>query len=925
MVIDLFERIEDSRDQYDTNIEVTFVEIYCEIIRDLLSDDYPKTQTGGLNLLKTGPTTVTVAKATRKHPENVDELMTWVAMGQARRSTEKTECNNTSSRSHAVLQIAVQRRDKRSEIDMEKASITQTTSTATLSIIDLAGSERAAATANNGQRLKEGANINKSLLALSEVIGALCKGSQAKHVPYRNSRLTRMLEFSLGGNCRTVMLVCISSTSKDIEDTHNTLSWANQAKNVATKVSRNTLGQDVHAARYLQRIAELQQRVASLETQLNNGENAEVKRKRDAARRETEKAIEEMWDEVQDHIPPILEGAKTRARWDGAELEVFALQKAINDTDRSGLSVRERKAQTTFLESLVQQRNVAYSQNQLVRGACRVEVAQRELAQRAFNYASTRSFSDHIYPLDLELVSINVKLRQTELERSVLSAREEAYREVVQEQTEVSANAAAKYHQLVASLNAELDRLAAASSDIPDVQPILERLRSLGSTSESSLLSLFGHNAAQGRSMLPPPLQVTPAKGKGKVTDELSMSGAIRRPISAIKASPAVRRIVQSAKAALIPGSPKRSAFASPRRQTKRPAIATNKNFRWKDEAGEGELTKPTVLARPSTSSEDVSMSVSNDEDNWDDEDESDKEKSPTTSRFTLPPPVRLAPAPTAPQRRLSTMPLPSGGLDWRAARAMQGKNAGGGDLSTLHEDSEMPASGPARSLSLLGPPGRSAQVPSRQPLGGRHQVAAGSSSIMSTSTSRLFKQTQSSMAKKDPTEIPGPNNLASKARRISSLPILSPPNEAPRRVSTFGPVRDERHAFRRHDAPYSRPPPPTSTAPRDTSTTIVPPISDYFAPPPASTSATKQVFGGPLPATLNRRMSELNLAGSSAPPGLPRSIFPRPSMNHLNGIAGSSIPRLSPSSSRSHMVKPAGNTSMSTVTLAGVGSAPWR
>jgi len=83
-----------------------------------------------------------------------------------------------------------------------------------LSIIDLAGSERAAATTNMGQRMVEGANIKKSLLALGNCINALCgSGGAVRHVPYRNSKLTRLLKFSLGGNCKTIMTVCVAPTS----------------------------------------------------------------------------------------------------------------------------------------------------------------------------------------------------------------------------------------------------------------------------------------------------------------------------------------------------------------------------------------------------------------------------------------------------------------------------------------------------------------------------------------------------------------------------------------------------------------------------------------------------------------------------------------------------------------------------------------
>ena len=148
--------------------------------------------------------------------------------GNARRTQSPTHANEASSRSHAVLQVHITQSPR-------TASTTEERTLATLSIIDLAGSERAAATQNMGQRMVEGANINKSLLALGNCINALCEsGGATRHVPYRNSKLTRLLKFSLGGNCRTVMIVCVAPTSNHYDDTHNTLLYADRATKIKT-------------------------------------------------------------------------------------------------------------------------------------------------------------------------------------------------------------------------------------------------------------------------------------------------------------------------------------------------------------------------------------------------------------------------------------------------------------------------------------------------------------------------------------------------------------------------------------------------------------------------------------------------------------------------------------------------------------------
>lgn len=183
--------------------------------------------------------------------------MDMIVRGNEYRTMSPTEANATSSRSHAVLQINVASRDR-------NASVNEPHTMATLSIIDLAGSERASATKNRGERLIEGANINKSLLALGSCINALCDPRKRNHVPYRNSKLTRLLKFSLGGNCKTVMIVCVSPSSAHYDETQNTLRYANRAKNIQTKVTKNVFNVNRHVKDYLKKIDEQRQLIDEL-------------------------------------------------------------------------------------------------------------------------------------------------------------------------------------------------------------------------------------------------------------------------------------------------------------------------------------------------------------------------------------------------------------------------------------------------------------------------------------------------------------------------------------------------------------------------------------------------------------------------------------------------------------------------------------
>ena len=203
---------------------------------------------------------VSVAGLSSHNPQNVEEVMEMVIRGNAKRTQSPTEANATSSRSHAVLQVNVSLKDR-------NASTIEPVTIATLSIIDLAGSERASATKNRGERLFEGANINKSLLALGSCINALCDPRKKNHVPYRNSKLTRLLKFSLGGNCRTVMIVCVSPSSQHYDETQNTLRYANRAKNIQTKSVRNVYNVDRHVKDYLKKIDEQMNRINELQAQ----------------------------------------------------------------------------------------------------------------------------------------------------------------------------------------------------------------------------------------------------------------------------------------------------------------------------------------------------------------------------------------------------------------------------------------------------------------------------------------------------------------------------------------------------------------------------------------------------------------------------------------------------------------------------------
>ncbi|MBW0471171.1 hypothetical protein O181_010886 [Austropuccinia psidii MF-1] len=244
---DLFNKVSQEEEETLTEISISYLEIYNETIRDLLNPN-----SSVLNLRESN-SSVSVPGLSTLTPQSATDVINLISSGNSQRTVHGTDANAVSSRSHAVLSVNIRRKPK-------TAGLIDDWTVATLSVIDLAGSERASSTKNKGDRLLEGANINKSLLALGNCINALCDPkARGGHVPYRNSKLTRLLKHSLGGNCRTLMIVCVAPTSAHYDETHNTLQYANRAKEIKTKAIRNIISVDRHVSQYVQVIFQLRQ------------------------------------------------------------------------------------------------------------------------------------------------------------------------------------------------------------------------------------------------------------------------------------------------------------------------------------------------------------------------------------------------------------------------------------------------------------------------------------------------------------------------------------------------------------------------------------------------------------------------------------------------------------------------------------------
>lgn len=234
---DLFAKIGDKSVTHKFDIGVSYLEVYNENVMNLL------TKSGPLKL-REDSNGVVVSGLILKPISNANELLDLLALGNSNRTQHPTDANAESSRSHAVFQVHLRMVDRK----------TGQKRTVKLSMIDLAGSERAASTKGNGLRFKEGANINKSLLALGNCINKLADGM--KHIPYRDSNLTRILKDSLGGNCQTLMISNVSQSSLTYEDTYNTLKYASRAKKIRNTLRKNVLKSNMPKEYYVKKVNE---------------------------------------------------------------------------------------------------------------------------------------------------------------------------------------------------------------------------------------------------------------------------------------------------------------------------------------------------------------------------------------------------------------------------------------------------------------------------------------------------------------------------------------------------------------------------------------------------------------------------------------------------------------------------------------------
>lgn len=267
-VREIFEKIEENTHKYDFCVRVAFVELYKEKLYDLLSTASKIKEDCMVDLREDPVKGVVINNLTEVVVKDLKSTMGQLEQGSIKRVTAATAMNNTSSRSHAIFTIFIEgtNSDFKAELDLFFSHLGTRKSedsdaeniVAKFHLVDLAGSERAKKTLATGVRYKEGVAINLGLLALGNVISALGDDSGTKHhIPYRDSKLTRLLQDSLGGNSHTLMIACVSPADTNLEETISTLRYADRARKIKNKPIVNQDGKDAENAKLRREIAEL--------------------------------------------------------------------------------------------------------------------------------------------------------------------------------------------------------------------------------------------------------------------------------------------------------------------------------------------------------------------------------------------------------------------------------------------------------------------------------------------------------------------------------------------------------------------------------------------------------------------------------------------------------------------------------------------
>ncbi|XP_069972370.1 kinesin heavy chain isoform X5 [Penaeus vannamei] len=411
IVHDIFNHIYNMEEALEFHIKVSYFEIYMDKIRDLL--DVSKVN---LSVHEDKNRVPSVKGATERFVSSPEEVFETIALGKSNRHVAVTNMNEHSSRSHSVFLIQV----KQENIENQKKLLGK------LYLVDLAGSEKVSKTGAEGSVLDEAKNINKSLSALGNVIAALADGKT--HVPYRDSKLTRILQESLGGNARTTIVICASPASFNEAETKSTLDFGKRAKNIKNCVSVNEeLTAEEWKRRYnkeKEKSTKLKAQVEKMETELARWRGGEKVSSEDQITVEMEKSmVSSMVEEPKKAAaPPAPMSNEVREAWEKEREQLYvSLDEKDDEINQHSQLAEKLKEQMLEQEELIAATRRDY------------EVLQAEMARiQAENDAAKDEVKEVLQAL--EELALNYDQKSQEVE-SKCKENESLSEELTEKQT----------------------------------------------------------------------------------------------------------------------------------------------------------------------------------------------------------------------------------------------------------------------------------------------------------------------------------------------------------------------------------------------------------------------------------------------------------------------------------------------------------
>ncbi|XP_004300503.1 PREDICTED: kinesin-like protein NACK1 [Fragaria vesca subsp. vesca] len=523
-VIDIYNHIMNTPER-DFTIKISGLEIYNENVKDLLNSESGR----NLKLLDDPEKGTVVEKLVEETASNDQHLRHLISICEAQRQVGETALNDNSSRSHQIIRLTI-------ESTLRENSDCVRSFVASLNFVDLAGSERASQTHADGARLREGCHINLSLMTLTTVIRKLSVGKRSGHIPYRDSKLTRILQHSLGGNARTAIICTLSPAMSHLEQSRNTLFFATRAKEVTNNARVNMVISDKQLVKHLQKeVARLEAELRTpatpdpsmekdMKIQQMKMEIEELKRQRDLAQSQVIELCQKLKEDPQVSNPLELPhpSVKKCLSYTG-ELPTKLDAKELGRGDKArNIKLRQSMRQSSAAPFTLMHeiRKLEHLQEQLGNEANRaLEVLQKEVAcHRLGNQDAAET-----------IANLQAEIREMRSVRSV--PKEVDVGTVVATNKSVSAN-----------LKDEITRLHSQGSTIANLE---EQLESVQKSIDKLVMSLPS-NFEQCNSEAPPKSKKESKKKKLSPLSSSNVSNRpnfIRSPCSPLSAS---RQIVES-------------------------------------------------------------------------------------------------------------------------------------------------------------------------------------------------------------------------------------------------------------------------------------------------------------------------------------------------------------------------------------------